>query len=73
MVLASPGFFALDYSQVTPVFERALHANIAINTLDVRGLWMDAMSDAQNPVRSTGSPTLPYSITTCTTAAVASE
>ncbi len=49
LVLASPGFFALDYSQMTPVFDRALHANIAINTLDVRGLWIDAVSDAQDP------------------------
>ncbi len=49
LVLASPGFFSWDYSQMTPVFDRALHANIAINTLDVRGLWMDAISDAQNP------------------------
>ena len=43
LVLASPGFFTRDYSQMTPVFDRALHASISINTLDVRGLWIDAI------------------------------
>jgi VWFA-related protein len=48
VVLASPGFFTRDYSLMTALFDRALHASIAINTLDVRGVWTEPVSDAQN-------------------------
>ena len=58
MVLASPGFFTTDYSLMTLLFDRALHANIAINTLDVRGLWMDPVLDPQKKLDRPGTPPL---------------
>ena len=53
IMFASPGFFVPDTQtvQFTPLFERALHANITINTLDVRGLWIDPDSTAESARR----------------------
>ena len=58
MVLVSPGFFITDYSLMTLLFDRALHANIAINTLDVRGLWTDPVLDPQKKLDKPGQPPL---------------
>ena len=58
MVLVSPGFFITDYSLMTLLFDRALHANIAINALDVRGLWTDPVLDPQKKLDKPGQPPL---------------
>ena len=58
IVLVSPGFFITDYSLMTLLFDRALHANIAINTLDVRGLWTDPVLDPQKKLDKPGQPPL---------------
>ncbi len=51
IMLASPGFLTTDYLQMPALFERALHANVTMNTLDIRGVWMDARMNAQDPAR----------------------
>ena len=54
LVLVSPGFLAQaeNYFDVSQDLDRALRANIAINSLDARGLWIDPTADAS--VGSTG-------------------
>jgi VWFA-related protein len=41
IILASPGFIVttFDQSDVTDVINRAIRANVIVNTLDARGLW----------------------------------
>jgi VWFA-related protein len=47
IVLASPGFLTFDQQQDTnEVLDRAIHANVLINSLDARGLWTDPSLDA---------------------------
>jgi VWFA-related protein len=48
IVLASPGFLVTFYDQpdVTDVINRAIRANVLINTLDARGLWTNPAFDA---------------------------
>jgi VWFA-related protein len=50
LMLVSPGFFIPNdlTAQLTPLFERALHANVVIDSLDVRGMWMDPDMSAQS-------------------------
>jgi len=54
IILVSPGFIAtMDYQQeVTEVIERAVHANVLVNSLDARGLWVDPMVDASRPTNA---------------------
>jgi len=54
VILISPGFLTtLDYQQEkTDVLDRAIHANVLINSLDARGLWVDPMVDVSRPSRT---------------------
>lgn len=56
IVLASPGFFVPfeDQPDVTQAIERAIHANVIISTLDVRGLWTLPGYDASSPTPAGG-------------------
>ena len=58
MVLVSPGFFITDYSLMTLLFDRALHADIAINALDVCGLWTDPVLYPQKKLDKPGTQPL---------------
>jgi len=60
IILVSPGFIAtMDYQQeITEVIERAVHANVLINSLDARGLWVDPMVDASRPTNASPPPFL---------------
>jgi VWFA-related protein len=51
IVLASPGFLVpfADQPEITDVINRAIRANVIINTLDVRGLWTPPGFDASRP------------------------
>jgi hypothetical protein len=49
MVLVSPGFLTLeDMQDKSDIIDRAIHANVLINSLDARGLWV-SMMDASQP------------------------
>jgi VWFA-related protein len=60
VVLVSPGFFAPTEYQTerSDVVDRAIKANVVINSLDARGLWVDPMVDASQQ----GSYTVQYQI-----------
>lgn len=46
IILASPGFLTPTYEQEkSEVIDRAIRANVTINTLDARGLWVDPSFD----------------------------
>jgi VWFA-related protein len=56
IVLASPGFLVTFYDQpeVTDVINRAIRANVLINTLDARGLWTNPAFDASRTTPAGG-------------------
>ena len=55
IVLMSPGFFVTPGMQWTSeVIDRATKANVVIDTIDARGLWVESTYDASNP--GTSSP-----------------
>jgi len=60
IVLASPGFLVTAYDQpdVTDVINRAIRANVLINTLDARGLWTNPMFDASRTTPAGGGQVL---------------
>ncbi len=44
VVLSSPGFITPeDHLEVSDIIDRAIKASVTINTLDVRGLWIDGI------------------------------
>jgi VWFA-related protein len=55
VVLISPGFFSpTEYqSDRSDILDRAIRANVVINSLDARGLWTDQMFDASQQAAST--------------------
>ncbi len=55
IVMMSPGFFVTPGMQWTgEVIDRATKANVVIDTIDARGLWVESTYDASNP--GTSSP-----------------
>jgi VWFA-related protein len=55
IVMMSPGFFVTPGMQWTSeVIDRATKANVVIDTIDARGLWVESTYDASNP--GTSSP-----------------
>ncbi len=54
IVLISPGFISpTEYvSDENDILNRAIKANVVINSLDARGLWVDPTLDASSPGRS---------------------
>jgi VWFA-related protein len=60
IVLASPGFLVTAYDQpeVTDVINRAIRANVLINTLDARGLWTNPAFDASRQTHMGGGQVL---------------
>ena len=54
VVLASPGFWTTDFlrTEESDVIDRAIRGNIAINGLDIRGLYTDPSLDASQRVNS---------------------
>jgi len=53
IVLISPGFIASEQTQEkSDVLDRAIKANVVINGLDSRGLWVDPMLDASQSGRT---------------------
>ena len=56
LVLASPGFFVTfdDQILITDIINRALRANVVINSLDIRGLWTPAGYDASSQTAQGG-------------------
>ncbi|HYL86127.1 MAG TPA: VWA domain-containing protein [Candidatus Angelobacter sp.] len=55
IVLMSPGFFVTPTMRGSgEIIDRATKANIVVNTIDARGLYVSSLFDASNP--STGSP-----------------
>jgi hypothetical protein len=50
VVLASPGFLTTDIlrSEETDIMDRAIRNNITINTLDIRGLYVDGMDASKS-------------------------
>jgi VWFA-related protein len=52
ILLLSPGFYTPEQqAEKMEIFDRAIRANVIINTLDARGLWVDPTLDAsQRPV-----------------------
>jgi len=57
IVLISPGFISpIEYeSDKSDILDRAIKANVVINSLDARGLWVDPTLDASRP-NSTSTP-----------------
>ncbi|MGA8103426.1 MAG: VWA domain-containing protein [Candidatus Acidiferrales bacterium] len=55
VILASPGFLTLDNPQAEwALIERAVRANVVINSLDIRGLWVpQPLGDVSNPIPTT--------------------
>jgi len=50
ILLLSPGFYSPEQQmEKMDVFERAIHANVIISSLDARGLWTDSTYDASQP------------------------
>jgi VWFA-related protein len=60
IVLASPGFLVPMYDQpdLTEVINRAIRANVVINTLDARGLWTPVGYEASRPTPMGGAAVL---------------
>jgi len=56
IVLASPGFMVLteNHAQETELMDRAIHANVVINTLDACGLYTPLMGEAASNRNSVG-------------------
>lgn len=53
VILAGPGFLTPELQQEkTEVMDRAVHANVIVNTLDARGLYTDPTLDASRRVYS---------------------
>lgn len=53
IILASPGFVTPEeHQEVSELLDRAVRANIVINSLDARGLWTDPSLDASRTVFS---------------------
>jgi VWFA-related protein len=53
ILLVSPGFITPQLEQEkTDVMDRAIRANVTINTLDARGLWVDTTFDASRTYAS---------------------
>lgn len=53
VILASPGFLnPMEKPQETEILDKAIRANVLINSIDARGLWVDPMVDASNPGRA---------------------
>jgi VWFA-related protein len=53
LVLVSPGFITPQEQQEKgDILDRAVHANVLINSLDARGLWVDPMVDASQANRA---------------------
>jgi len=47
ILLLSPGFYTPEQqTEKMEIFDRAIHANVIISTLDARGLWVDPAFDA---------------------------
>jgi VWFA-related protein len=63
VIVVSPGFLTLDDPQAEwAVIERAVRANVVINTLDVRGLWVpQPLGDVSNPMPTTPATSGPES------------
>jgi VWFA-related protein len=55
VIMASPGFLTLENPQSEwELIERAVRANVVINSLDVRGLWVpQPFGEVSNPVPTT--------------------
>jgi VWFA-related protein len=59
ILLLSPGFASFDMvSRLNPILDRAIKANVVVNTVDVRGLYVpvamgDASSGGSNPESAT--------------------
>jgi VWFA-related protein len=50
LLLASPGFLSWEQSQEkSDVMDRAIRASVTINSLDIRGLYVDSQFDASRP------------------------
>ncbi len=58
IVLTSPGFIIAFYNQqdITEVTDRAVRANVVINSLDARGLWTPPQFSAQIAAGVSGPP-----------------
>jgi VWFA-related protein len=55
ILLASPGFVATEDNMTrNEIVDRAIKANVTINGLDARGLWVDSMFDVSKPYVSFG-------------------
>jgi VWFA-related protein len=53
IIVVSPGFLAIQQTQdKNDILDRAIKANVVINSLDARGLYTDPMFDASQPGRS---------------------
>lgn len=56
IVMMSPGFFVTPAMQQTSeIIDRAARANVVINTIDARGLYVSGVYDASNPAPLGGS------------------
>lgn len=56
IVMMSPGFFVTPAMQQTSeIIDRATKANVVINTIDARGLYVSGVYDASNPAPLGGS------------------
>jgi VWFA-related protein len=58
IVLTSPGFIIAFFNQqdITDVTDRAVRANVVINSLDARGVWTPPQYSAQTPAGVGGPP-----------------
>jgi VWFA-related protein len=65
IILASPGFLVLSNPQNEwSLIERAVHANVVINSLDIRGLWVpEPFGDPSNPTHMSAVTAGPESAT----------
>ena len=56
IILVSPGFLTPEEQpEKMELLDRAIHANVLINSLDARGLWVDPMVDVSQRGSYTGS------------------
>jgi VWFA-related protein len=56
VILAGPGFITPELQQdKTEVMDRAVRANVIVNTLDARGLYTDSIYDASRQINTTAS------------------
>jgi len=54
VVIVSPGFITpSEQEEKSEIMDRAVHANVILNSLDARGLWVDPMFDVSQSSRST--------------------